>query len=75
MASIIKKKVKKYTYYYLVESGRVNGKPRIINQKYLGSAEDIAKAVDLAKESIPEPNYSIVLDFGAVCWMIFFRTV
>jgi len=68
MASIIKKKVKKYFYYYLVESARVNGKPRIVNQKYLGTATDIANAVDSAKAgNIPDPEYSIVLDFGAVC--------
>ena len=67
MASIIKKKVKKHTYYYLVESARVNGKPRIVNQKYLGTANDIATAVDLKTDSIPDPEYSTVLDFGAVC--------
>jgi len=66
MASIIKKKVKKYTYYYLVESARVNGKPRIVNQKYLGSAKDIGKAIDAQHDDIPEPEYSTVLDFGAV---------
>jgi transposase len=68
VSSIIKKKVKKWFYYYLVTSGRVNGKPRIVSQKYLGTAEDIAKAVDAAKTgSIPEPEFSTVFDFGAVC--------
>jgi transposase len=68
MASIIKKKVKKYIYYYLVESARVNGKPRIVSQKYLGTATAIANAVDSAKSvNIPEPEYSTVFDFGAVC--------
>ena len=47
MASIIRKKVKKYTYYYLVESARVNGKPRIVNQRYLGTADHIAKTVEV----------------------------
>ena len=36
MASIIKKKKKNRWYYYAVESARVNGKPRIVWQKYLG---------------------------------------
>jgi hypothetical protein len=69
MASIIKKKVKGHTYYYLVESGRVNGKPRIVSQKYLGTASDIGSAIEKARAMtgvIPEPEYSIVLDFGAV---------
>jgi hypothetical protein len=30
------------TYYYLVESARVAGKPRIVTQQYLGSAEEVA---------------------------------
>lgn len=67
MASIIKKRVKKYIYYYLVESARVNGKPRIVNQKYLGTAEDLGKAVSTKPGEVPEPEYSTVLDFGAVC--------
>jgi len=67
MASIIKKKVKKYTYYYLVESARVNGKPRIVSQKYLGTASDIADAVSAKEGGVPDPEYSTVMDFGAVC--------
>ena len=67
MSSIIKKKVKKYTYYYLVESARVNGKPRIVNQKYLGTAEDIGNAVSAKGQKVPDPEFSTVLDFGAVC--------
>jgi transposase len=30
-------------YYYLVESARVGGKPRIVSQQYLGSAAEIAE--------------------------------
>jgi transposase len=29
------------TYYYLVESARVDGKPRIVSQQYLGSAAEV----------------------------------
>ena len=29
------------TYYYLVESARVGGKPRIVDQQYLGTAEEV----------------------------------
>lgn len=66
MASIIKKKKKNQFYYYLVESARVNGKPRIVRQKYLGRAEDIAKAIE-SKSDLENPKYSIVFEFGAVC--------
>ena len=41
MASIVGKKQGGHTYYYLVESARVAGKPRIVSQRYLGSAEEI----------------------------------
>jgi len=63
MASIIKKKVKGNSYYYYVESRRVNGKPRIVNQKYLGTAESVLKK---ATSGSIEPLYSKVLDFGDV---------
>ena len=63
MASIIKKKIKGHIYYYYAETKRINGKPRIVNQKYLGTAEGILKK--MASGSV-EPLYSKVLDFGEV---------
>ena len=39
MASIVGKKKGNQTYYYVVTSGRVHGKPRITHQTYLGTAE------------------------------------
>jgi transposase len=45
VSSIISKKFKGNTYYYLVESARVGGKPRIVSQRYLGKASDIEAAV------------------------------
>jgi transposase len=41
MPSIVGKRQGKQTYYYLVESARVDGKPRIVSQQYLGSAEEV----------------------------------
>ena len=41
MASIVGKRRGKRTYYYLVESARVGGKPRIVSQQYLGSADEV----------------------------------
>jgi len=68
MATISKRTNKSGTYYYLVESARINGKPRIVKQVYLGTAERIAKAVDLmaSESSVPDPQYITVYDFGAV---------
>ena len=45
MASIVGKKRGDATYYYLVESARVNGKPRIVSQEYLGTADELAAAM------------------------------
>ena len=41
MVSIIKKKSKYSTYYVVAESARVDGKPRIVKQWYLGTIEKI----------------------------------
>jgi transposase len=67
MGSIIKKSVKKYTYYYYVESKRINGKPKLVNQKYLGTAEKVLEKVLVAEKELSERVlYSDEADFGAV---------
>lgn len=43
MATIQSKTTKGYKYWYIVESRRVNGKPRPIVMAYLGKAEDLLK--------------------------------
>jgi transposase len=45
MASVISKMINGKPYYYLAVSARVDGKPRIVEQRYLGSAEDIDAAM------------------------------
>lgn len=45
MASIIAKQKANQLYYYVVESARVQGKPRIVQQTYLGTAEGVAALV------------------------------
>ena len=68
MATITKRTNKSGTYYYLVESARVNGKPRVVKQVYLGTAERIEKAMSSASgtASIPTPHQVMVYEFGAV---------
>ena len=61
MVSIVKKSINGNAYYYARKSRRVNGKPRIVWQKYLGRAEDILHAVECSK-----PEHAIVREFGAV---------
>ena len=73
MATIIKKKVKNHIYYYLVESARVDGKPRIVKQTYLGTAEKIEEAVKqiTTETTIPDPSFVTIYDFGAVAALYF----
>jgi transposase len=53
MASIVGKRRGKQTYYYLVESARVEGKPRIVAQQYLGSAEEVMAKLSGAPSGRP----------------------
>ena len=62
MASLIKKKKANTIYYYVVESARVDGKPRIVHQTYLGTAESVARLVQ--DRSAPVPLSATTVDFG-----------
>src|SRR5881398_822684 len=62
MAALISKKKGNKLYYYLVESARVEGKPRIVQQTYLGTADRLA---DLLKErTAPVPLSATTREFG-----------
>jgi len=54
MAYILKKRIKGRTYYYLAESQRVKGKPRIVWQKYLGTADKIKERLLESKKEYIE---------------------
>nr|WP_202897182.1 transposase [Actinopolymorpha pittospori] len=54
------------TFYYLVESARVDGRPRTVSQRYLGSADDIAAALEGGGGPAPAPTRSRHLAFGDV---------
>ena len=64
MVSIVGKKRGGATYYYLVESARVGGKPRIVSQEYLGTAEELAAAMRGGGLGLPDRVQH--KDFGAV---------
>lgn len=54
MPSIVGKRRGKQTYYYLVESARVDGKPRIVSQEYLGTAEEVVTLLQGAGAGEPD---------------------
>ena len=62
MASLIAKKKGNQLYYYVVESARVDGQPRIVHQSYLGSAEKVAALV--RDRTAPVPLAATMRDFG-----------
>ena len=67
MGSIIRKKIKGITYYYYVESKRIDGKPKLVNQKYLGNADKLLEKVVLSETPLQKRVlYSHEAEFGAV---------
>ena len=52
-------------YWYVIETARVNGQPRVVRQRYLGTVESIEAVFDAAFEpmSIEE------VEFGATATM------
>jgi len=73
MPSIVGKRRGRHTYYYLVESARVDGLPRIVSQEYLGTAEEVMAR--LAGAAMGEPVRSQHKRFGdlAAVWSVLRR--
>jgi len=73
MSSIVGKRQGGQTYYYLVTSARVEGKPRIVSQQYLGSAAEVM--AKLAGTPVGEPLRTQHKKFGdlAAVWSMLER--
>ncbi len=71
MASLYPKKIGGKTYWYLREMARVDGKPKMVSERYLGTAAEIAAAVE-AREAAGLPERTRHLAFGdvAAAWGI-----
>lgn len=54
MAHLHKKIKKDHTYYYIRESQRIKGRPTIVNQVYLGTADKVQSLLDFPEGSLPE---------------------
>ena len=65
MASLYKKVISGRPYWYLREMGWVDGKPKMVSERYLGTAADIEALLD-AREERMLPERARHLDFGAV---------
>jgi transposase len=63
MASLQRRIVHGHAYYYLVESRRVNGRPRPVVIQYLGSADTLLKRL---QPTSSKPLHARVIQFGGV---------
>lgn len=73
VASIVGKKQGGRTYYYLVESARVGGKPRIVSQRYLGSADEIAQRLSESGPGEPDRTHHVTFGDLAAVWSMLER--
>jgi transposase len=73
MASLVGKRRGGRTYYYLVESARVAGKPRIVAQQYLGSAEELAARLSRAGPGEPARTRHRAFGDLAAAWQVLRR--
>jgi transposase len=69
VTSLYPKKVSGKTYWYLREMARVDGKPKMVSERYLGSAAEISALLD-AREQQMLPDRTRHLAFGdiAAAW-------
>ena len=69
MASLIAKKKANKLYYYVVESARVDGKPRIVHQTYLGTAEKVAALVRDRTAPVPLEATAVGVGLPGALWL------
>jgi transposase len=74
VASLYPKKINGKTYWYLREMARVDGKPKMVSERYLGTAADIA-AAGAGGEAAMKPERTRHLAFGdvAAVWDVMTR--
>jgi transposase len=65
VASLYKKVISGKPYWYLREMGWVDGKPKLVSERYLGTAADIEALLD-AREAAVMPERTRHLAFGDV---------
>jgi transposase len=67
MSSLHKKRIGKNVYWYARECRRIDGKPKIVWQKYLGRAAEIIATVTEARQQAvaPQPREVRLGEFGA----------
>src|SRR6266478_5024448 len=71
MASLYKKVIGGKPYWYLREMGWVDGKPKLVSERYLGTAADIEALLDAREEAVlPERTRHLAFGDVAAAWGI-----
>jgi len=74
VASLYPKKVNGKTYWYLREMARVDGTPKMVSERYLGTATDIAAAVESGQAAmLPERTRHLAFGDVAAVWTMLTR--
>jgi transposase len=69
MASLYPKKFGGKTYWYLREMARVDGKPKMVSERYLGTAAEIAAAMEASQAAmLPERTRHLAFGDVAAAW-------
>jgi transposase len=69
VSSLYPKKVNGKTYWYLRTMARVDGKPKMVSERYLGSAADVAAAFDAGSSALmPERTRHLAFGDIAAVW-------
>ena len=68
MASVTKKVKKGKTYYYVTQCRRVNGKPRVVWQKYLGTVDRIVERMNATDPATPKET--VLFEAGGVAALL-----
>src|ERR1022692_1115184 len=69
MASLYPKKFGGKTYWYLREMARVDGRPKMVSERYLGTAAEIAAAMEASQAAmLPERTRHLAFGDVAAAW-------
>ena len=69
MATLIAKRKKNQLYYYVVESARRDGRPRIVHQTYLGNAQKVAALLKDRTAPLPVAASRRELGLPGALWL------
>src|SRR5438445_582518 len=64
MASLYKKVISGRPYWYLREMGWVDGKPKMVSERYVGTAAEVEALLDARSVAVEMTNFATFIDTG-----------